>query len=762
MPQASRSKASRSKANRHNAAVTILRRHWPTCLGLLLVAVLLATHLFASHNPAQSGMLNRLDALLYDWRFQLLPPQRSAQLPIVIVDLDEATQRREGRWPWDRAKVADLVLALQQHGAGLIGFDVVFSEPGVNPAQAVLAAPDLSANTRQALQQLIPDFDGDRSLANTLGSNVLLGYFFHADGGKVGALPFPFLELPEADLEKSALISLPDYTSNLHLLTENALSSGFVVAVPDADGIVRRMPLAMRYENGVYASLTLEMARVALGAPWIKLDQAQSGNQVVATSLQIGKHVQIPVDGRAQMLVPYRGRAGSYLSVSATGVLRGDAPAGQLQALDGALVLVGTSALGLSDLRTVPLQTGYPGVEVHANVLDTILQAAVGENTFYRQPDWEPGATLLMLIVSGVLLALLLPRRAPVAMLLVSGGWLVLMVGANLLLWRYAHFALPLSMQIIMVLALTGFNIAAGYLKTNRQKRAIQTLFGEYVPPAYVERMVAHPDLVSLEGEQREMTVLFADVLNFTAMSEALSATELKDLLNRYLTAVTQVLFEHSGTIDKYVGDMVMAFWNAPLDDAKHASHAVGAALQMQHRMIRLRDTFQQDGLPVFDIGIGLNTGLMNVGDMGSSYRRAYTVMGDAVNLGARLEGVTRFYGSGILVSDATRQQASEYLYCPVDRIRVKGKREPIDIFEPLCLLDQAAPELVQHMQELQHALQHYRERRWTEARKLFMYLSEQDPARGTLYALYVQRIDSTDLKSLPLYWDAVYDHENK
>ncbi|MBP6020051.1 MAG: adenylate/guanylate cyclase domain-containing protein [Burkholderiaceae bacterium] len=756
------SQASLIRASRNNAVVNALRRYWPGWLGLLLVAALLATHLLASHNPAHSGALNRLDALLYDWRFQLLPPQRPARLPIVIVDLDEATQRREGRWPWDRAKVADLVLALQQHGAGLIGFDVVFSEPGVNPAQVLLAAPDLHSNTRQALRQLLPDFDGDSTLAATLGSNVLLGYFFHADGGKVGALPFPFLELPEQDIARSALISLPDYTSNLHLLTENALSSGFVVAVPDADGIVRRMPLAMRYNNGVYASLTLEMARVALGAPWIRLAQAENGGQVVATSLQIGKHVQVPVDGRAQMLVPYRGRAGSYPSISATGILRGDAPAEQLQALDGALVLVGTSALGLSDLRTVPLQTGYPGVEVHANVLDTILQAALGENTFYQQPDWEPGATLLMLVLSGVLLALLLPGRSPVLMLLMSGGWLVLIVGANLMLWRYAHFALPLSMQVLMVLALTGFNIAAGYLKTNRQKRAIQTLFGEYVPAAYVERMVAHPDLVSLEGEQREMTVLFADVLNFTAMSEALSATELKDLLNRYLTAVTQVIFEHSGTIDKYVGDMVMAFWNAPLDDASHANHAVGAALQMQQRMTSLRAAFQQDGLPVFDIGIGLNTGLMNVGDMGSSYRRAYTVMGDAVNLGARLEGVTRFYGSGILVSDATRQQASEFLYCPVDRIRVKGKREAIDIYEPLCRQDQAPPELIQHMHVFQQALEHYRERRWVDARELLTQLLQQDEARRALYALYLQRMASTDPASLPLYWDAVYDHENK
>lgn len=755
-------KAAPAKRSLYNAVATVLRRYWLTWLSLSLVAVLLAVHVLASNNPAHGGALFRLDAVLYDGRFQLLPPQRPARLPIVIVDLDEATQRREGRWPWDRAKVADLVLALQQHGAGLIGFDVVFSEPGVNPAKALLSAADIPESTLAFLQQVESDFDGDATFAATLNSNVLLGYFFHADGGQVGSLPFPFFELSAADTEKCALISMPDYTANLQLLSDNALSSGFIVAVPDADGIVRRMPLAMRFDNGVYASLTLEMARLALGAPWLKLVQADSGARSVVTGIQVGKHLTIPVDASAQILVPYRGKAGSYPSISATGVLRGDAPAEQLQALDGALVLVGTSALGLSDLRTMPLQTGYPGVEAHANVLDTILQAALGENTFYQQPDWQPGATFVMLLVSGVLLALLLPSLTPWVMLLVSGGWLILIVMTNLLLWHYAHFALPLAMQLLMVLALTGMNIAGGFLKSNRQKRAIQTLFGEYVPPAYVERMVAQPDLVSLEGEQREMTVLFADVISFTAMSEGLSATELKDLLNRYLTAITQVIFQNKGTIDKYVGDMVMAIWNAPLDDPDHASNAVRAALQMQERMISLRQEFEKDNLPVFDIGIGLNTGLMNVGDMGSSYRRAYTVMGDSVNLASRLEGITRFYDVPILISAATQAQAPEFAYRMVDRIRVKGKRESIDVLQPLVDKKQLSPELNQQLDTFHLALGHYRERRWTKATELLNALQEQDPQRHRLYSLYLDRINNQDVDSLPPDWDVVYDHETK
>src|SRR5690625_48212 len=574
-------------------------------LGLLITVLIVAVHVFSQHDPARNTVLTRIEAMWYDMRFQLLPPQRDASVPIVIVDLDEATQQREGRWPWDRRKVAQLVSAIQNYGAVLIGFDVVFSEPGGNPVRQILDAAELPAPIDRALSFLVDEFDGDAALARVLSDRTVLGYFFHADGGKAGSLPLPFLELPDAVASTSTLISMPDYTANLDVLTENAWSSGFVVAVPDADGIVRRMPLVMRYENGVYASLGLEMARLALGAPWARLAQEQRGSQTMVTGVQLGRQLHIPLDERGNMLVPYRGTAGSFTTVSATGVLRGDAPPAQLAALDGAIVLVGTSALGLSDLRTIPLQTGFPGVEVHANVIDTILHAAMAasdpgqRSPFYLRPDWDPGATLALLLLSGLLMALILPGRTPSTMLVLTLGWLAVVVGANLLMWHVWHLALPIGLQLLMVLSTGAVNIAGGYLATNRQKRAIQSLFGEYVPPEHVERMLDQPGDISLEGEQRSMTVLFADVRSFTALSESLSPTELKAVLNRYLSAITAVIFEHHGTIDKYVGDLVMAFWNAPLDDPHHARNAVQAALAMQRRMVELRKEFEAEGLQI-------------------------------------------------------------------------------------------------------------------------------------------------------------------
>lgn len=730
--------------------------------GLLLMALLMLWQAAAFRELDNGGPLGRLDAVLYDWRFQLLPPQRDADLPIVIVDLDEATQQREGRWPWDRAKVAHLIQALRAQGTALIGFDVVFSEPGPNPVRQLLQADALPAELGAALAGHAAAFDGDAILAQTLDPYVLLGFFMHADGGDAGQLPAPFMVLPPEAQAATTIRALPDYTASLPQLTEAGASGGFVVAVPDPDGIVRRVPMVLRHGADVYPALSLEMARLALGAPWLKLEQADRGGQQVVTGIHIGRGVRVPVDERGDLLVPYRGRAGSFLTIPATGVLRGDAPAESLAALRDAFVLVGTSALGLADLRTTPLQTGYPGVETHANVLDAVLQASLGEEALYVQPDWTPGAVLALMLALGLLLALGLPGRSPRLMMGCAAACLLVLVAANGWAWDRLLLALPLAAPVLLVVLLALLNIISGYISTNRQRRAIQSLFGEYVPAAYVERMVASPDSVTPSGEQRPMTVLFADIRNFTALSEPLSAGALKDLLNRYLSAVTEVIFQHQGTIDKYVGDMVMAFWNAPLDDEDHAAHAVQTALDMQACMARVRLEFEAAGLPVFRIGVGLNTGSMNVGDMGSRYRRAYTVLGDAVNLGSRLESLTAYYGVPILVSDSTRAQAPGFVYRTVDRIRVKGRRDVVEASEPLCEVGHAGPALQDRLARFEQAIEDYRARRWAQAQSALTRLCAEDPESGALYAVYLGRMADIDPASLPADWDAVHDHLQK
>jgi len=305
--------------------------------------------------------------------------------------------------------------------------------------------------------------------------------------------------------------------------------------------------------------------------------------------------------------------------------------------------------------------------------------------------------------------------------------------------------------------------MAYGFLFEERSRRRLKDMFGQYVPPELVEELAADPDsAASMAGERREMTVLFADIRGFTAISETLSAAALKDLLNRFFTPMTRVIFEHRGTIDKYVGDMVMAFWGAPLADPEHARHAVAAALAMRNEAERLRADFRAEGLPDVDIGIGLNSGAMNVGNMGSDYRRSYTVLGDAVNLGSRLEGLTRFYGAGIVVGEETRAgQEDAFLFRRLDRVRVKGRSEPLTIHEPLCGREAATAALEEEVAAHERALDAYFARDWETARAAFAELADAHPGDG-VYRLFLERMAETDAAALPADWDGVYRHQSK
>lgn len=738
-------------------------RSLPVWIGLVIVVVVLMLNVISLNEDSRMAKrlarpMEQLDTLLYDWRFRMLPPSRpEGPVPVVVVDIDERSIQREGRWPWGRDKVMTLVQALEKQGVSLIGFDVVFSEAETNPADRVLTAEGLSPALREELLRRRSSFDNDARFAGVVSSRTVLGYFLHADGVRVGKLPQPFLEL-DPDDDSWRVMSLPDYTGNLPSLMDKALSAGFVTTLPDRDGVIRRSPLILRHGDALYTSLALELARLYLKAPFIGLQTASCMNGLTCIErIQVGNNM-VRTDENGAALVPYKGGRKSFTYLSASKVMHDELPAG---ILDGAIVLVGTSALGLADLRTTPLETFYPGVEVHANLLDAILQSTGGNSPFDYRPDWAPGATFVLLLVSGLMLALLLPRLEPGFMLLVSGGWLVVLVLGNFAMWSAAGFDLPLAALLVMAALIALFNIAFGFLKANYQKREIKAMFGQYVPPAHVEQMLAHPESASLEGESREMTVLFSDIRNFTTISEGLSAQALKQMLNRFFTPITQVIFDNNGTIDKYVGDMVMAFWNAPLQDQRHAYNAILTALAMQKKVDELRDEFVAAGLPEVNIGIGINTGLMNVGDMGSEFRRAYTVLGDAVNLGSRLESVTKFYGLKILVGESTYAQAPEFLYRRVDRIIVKGKHEPITVYEPVCLLADASSSRKERVGRFNEAVGYYFAQQWDAAEEVLRELLAQDPERK-LYQMYIERIAQLRKADMTVAWSGVYEHVSK
>ena len=736
-------------------------KHFPIWMGLVILILFVVLQLIAINKPhsVADNWLQRVDTLIYDWRFQSFMPERNEAVPIVVIDVDELSLKQEGRWPWSRDKLAELVLALQRQQVKLIGFDVVFSEEERNPVTQVLTASDLLTPSAIAeLQPLVEQLDGDKKFAQVIKQNTVLGYFLHAAGGiNVGVLPTPLLKVERRDVDKLAINYMPDFTGNLAMFAQSAIGAGFVSTLPDVDGVMRRSPLVLRYEDGLYAALSLELARIHLQQPYIKVQTVKSGSQLRLESIILGKHI-IYTDEAGMALIPYKGKGKSYPYVSATEVLNNPK---SIPVLKNAIVLVGTSALGLTDLRTTPLQTGYPGVEIHANLLDAIIQSTEQANNMYYRPDWEPGLTFLLLIISGLAFVMILPRLEPAYMLAVAGAWLMLLVLSNLVAWKVGHFDFPLAILVLSTFSIAILNIGFGFLRTNNQKRELKMLFGQYVPPAHVERMLENHHLAGLDGESRHMTVLFSDIRGFTTISEGLKATKLKQMLNEFFTPITGIIFQHNGTIDKYVGDMVMAFWNAPLLDADHAEHAIDAALNMLAKVDELKPLFVAKGLPEIEVGIGINTGFMNVGDMGSMYRRTYTVLGDAVNLGSRLESLTKFYGVKLLIGEGTYDLAPQFLYRTVDKIIVKGKREPVRVFEPVCRLEDASESRIQRVEQYNHALEHYYSREWDAAEKILRQLHKGDPERK-LYNMYLERIDELRYEVLPDDWMGVFEHRSK
>jgi adenylate cyclase len=449
---------------------------------------------------------------------------------------------------------------------------------------------------------------------------------------------------------------------------------------------------------------------------------------------------------------------------------------------ENSLVLIGTSAPGLQDIRTTPLDRVYPGVEVHANMLHALMDAQPvaevasgsastqsvmsdfeggGRATFPYKPDWAPGAQLVIISWLGLAMALIFPFLGATSMAGASIVMMVAVVWANFQLW--ANFGLDFSVVflLLVIFLVAAVNLVYGFLAESQTRKVIKGMFDQYVPPAHIDSMLEDPDNYSFEGESKELTVLFSDIRSFTTISEALSAAELKSLLNDFFTPITGIIFKHSGTIDKYVGDMVMAFWGAPLDDPQHRQHAVAAALEMLDKVDELKAEFNERGYPEVNIGVGINTGFMNVGDMGSTYRRSYTVLGDAVNLGSRLEGLTKFYGIRLLVGQETAAELDGFLLRHIDKVKVKGKHEAVDCFEPICYLSSAGEQLKARVARYHEAQQFYYRQQWDEAQAMLEELAADEP-EALLYKVYLERIETLRETPLPEDWDGAFTHTSK
>jgi adenylate cyclase len=749
--------------------VDALIRHWRR-IAVTLIPLLFA--LLHASGVLRLGVVQRLDDIIYDARLRATM-SRTMDERIVIVDIDEKSLAEVGRWPWGRNRLGELVDEMfDRQKVAMVGFDVVFAEPDDSSGLKRLRELSQSELKDQPgfasrLEQLQTSLDYDAVFARAMQKRpVVLGYYFTSDreGRTSGVLPAPVMQAQALQGRPIKFTSWNGYGSNLERLAQAAPVGGFFNSITDADGVVRSIPLVAEYKGAYYESMALAMFRVLVGmpevAPGFPQERFLSRSYQGLESIQLrqgGKTLAIPVDDRVATLVPFRGpggaSGGSFRYVSASDLLTHRLPPGSLK---DKIVLVGTTAPGLLDLRVTPVGETYPGVETHANVIAGLLDGRT-----IVKPDYAVGYEVFLLLISGLLLAFALPLLSALRAVLLSLGVLAVLVGLNF--WLYLGFGLVLPLGSALLMGLTAFalNMSYGYFVESRSKRELANLFGTYVPPELVDEMVKDPDSYSMQATNKELTVMFCDMRGFTKMSEKMEPTQLQGLLNDVFSRLTSIIRGNRGTIDKYMGDCVMAFWGAPVDSSDHAHMAVKSAMEMSNAVRRINEEHRAKGIPEIGIGIGLNTGSMCVGDMGSDIRRSYTVIGDAVNLGSRLEGLSKAYGVDIVVSESTRRQATDFAWQELDRVRVKGKEQAVAIYWPVTPLNRLEDQTNSELKLWTDFLKAYRAQDWDRCDVQMLNLQRLN-AKKYLYQLYSERVASMRLLPFDPSWDGATNFETK
>jgi adenylate cyclase len=769
-------------------------------VGLTAFALTIYLYTFVGDRPtAVFSFINRLELNALDLRFRLRPARYTHPDPrIIIVDIDQRSQEVLGRWPFSRSYFARMLDALREDGAKVAAFDITFSKPDETAApirelqQSVAERRKHGVKTDPRvladLDRLSKEYDGDEQFARAIEQfgNVVLGNFFlYSEYDLKGVddktldryanilADFPFPQVRAANPQTGQrdlqhLIQgfgepyalMPRGTqANIEILSEALRkgrgATGFFNVAPDADGVVRHSLLVLPYGRSknladwdLYASLDVQAVRQfeGLSEQQMALDFSETG----ITALEFGPTLIIHPDAVGRMMINYEGGVATYPSVSIADVVSHKFAPGTF---NGKIVLVGASATGIGDLRSTPFGgINYPGVEIHANVIDNILN----RHFLLRGANQEAVDVLLIFLVGvplGLWLALAQPRSMLFGLLLLAplalGIWFAFLRG-----W-WLNFTVPAGTLVANV----GFVAMYRALVEEKEKRRVRGAFQQYLSPEVIRRLLENPELV--KPRKTEITVMFSDVRGFTSISERLDAQELAALLNEYLTEMTRIIFRNNGTLDKYIGDAVMAFWGAPFEEPNHATRGCHAALAMIARLKELQRKWKSEGKPILDIGVGLCTGVASVGNMGSDLRYGYTALGDTVNLSSRLEGLNKEYGTHILLSDSTYAEVQDPLlvFRELDLIRVKGKSQPVTLYE--LLASRGTPEgdasdLEERLEFFAQGRACYRERRWQDAQIVFEKLLERWPGDGPA-RMYLNRCKDYQVAAPEENWDGVY-----
>jgi len=735
------------------------RRLWTDLALPIVIAALAIGGKLAEWPPIEEVSIATIDF------FQRMAPRPAPETPTLIVDIDETSLKELGQWPWPRTVLADLFDKLAGDGVAVIAFDGFFPEPDRTSPQRLIPAL-FRGHPPEDLARIVESLpDNDKVFADSIArAQVVLGSVPGDSGTEQVTLKRGF-SLPGGDPLRFTQ-SFPRVLTSLPEFDRAAAGIGTIDYESDWDGLVRRVPLVIRVAGKPYPSLVGETLRVALGAGGYLVRSSHTsgefnlGSRTGLTDVHIGP-LTMPTDAGGNTRVAYR-PMDLARRVSAADVVAGKIDANLLK---GRIILIGSSAAGLDDLRATPIGPAIPGVEIHAQLIDQALQG-----WFQTKPDWAPWAEMVFIGLIAGILAVGLPRLGAVpagafAALAIAAAW-----GFAWWAYRVPHFTIDPAYPSLVTLVVYGTSTVQAYLHSEAQRREIKRTFSRLMAPALVEELAAHPERLMLGGENRDMTILFSDIRGFTSIAEGLGPQELTTFVNGFLDPMSAVVMAHDGIIDKYIGDCVMAFWNAPLPDPLHAQNAVAAAKDMRRTLVTLNAAREREAVAAqrpfkpIRVGIGINTGECCVGNMGSHQRMEYTVLGDSVNLASRLEGASKTYGVDLILSESTAIQVPAEPLAELDLIRVKGKDQAVRIFT-LLDLGAAAP-----TEEVSAVLARHRDMRaaytaqdWDRALALIAE-AEAEPRFGLdpLYALYRERIARFKIEPPGAAWDGVHTADEK
>jgi adenylate cyclase len=722
-------------------------------VGLVLLAALIALRV-SDPLPLENLRLKSFDV------YQHIKPRDAKLRPVVIVDLDEASLRAYGQWPWPRTLVADLVTKLKDLGSLGIAFDIIFAEPDrMSPALAVSSFRNVDEETAAKLRALPSN---DAVMADAIkGARVVLGQSGIPTLSPPAAGPQPQTGFAMLGPDPSPfLVTFTGLLRNVPALEQAAAGRGVLTIRSERDGIVRRVPLVMKAGGVLVPAMTLELLRVVTNSGAIRIKTDPAGIQSVAVP-----GLEIPTDRNGMLWVNFAEHDPARY-VSAKDVLDGNVSADRFQ---NRLVLIGTSSVGLLDIKTTPLDPAIPGVEIQAQILENALTQSV-----LAYPNYAVAVELLAALLFGLIILIFAPMIGALPLLILGIAVGSAMIAGSWYFYSEKGLLFDVSFPLLSSFAIYVTVVFISYFREQKDRQRIRSAFGQYLSPALVEQLAQSPDKLKLGGETRNMTILFSDVRGFTTISETFKQDPqgLTHLMNRFLTPLTNAIIEEKGTIDKYMGDAVMAFWNAPIDDPDHEVNACNAALEMLRRVDELNRERHRESLEAgqkfipLNVGVGINTGQCVVGNMGSDLRFDYSVLGDSVNLASRLEGRSKSYGTPIIIGSGTaRKAADRFATLEIDLITVKGKTEPETIYTVLGGDEVARSDAFAAIRDLnERMLSAYRGRDWKTALDALQLARHKhnDFGLDEVYALYLARIQTFQETPPPDDWDGVFAFETK